>query len=44
MANFDYLKDIREMQSVYPDCRDAEQFQLVAPDKSVTAARRALEK
>ena len=44
MANFDYLKDIREMQSIYPDCRDAEQFQLVAPDKSVTAARRALEK
>ena len=44
MANFDYLKDIREFQSLYGDCRDAEQYQLVAPDKSVAAARNALEK
>ena len=42
--NFDYLKDIREFQSLYGDCRDAEQYQLVAPDKSVAAARNALEK
>ena len=44
MANFDYLKDIREMQSIYPDCIYAEQKQLLEPDMSVVAARRALEK
>ena len=44
MANFDYLKDIPELQSLYGDCRDAEQYQRCRPEDSATAARRALEK
>ena len=43
MANFDFLQDIPELQPLYAYCRDAENFQLVAPDKSVTGARKALE-
>lgn len=42
-ANFDYLQDIAELQPLYAHCRDAENFQLVAPDKSVIGARKALE-
>ena len=42
--NFDYLKDIPELQSLYGDCRDAEQYQRCRPEDSATAARRALEK
>ena len=44
MMNFDYLKDIPELQSLYGDCRDAEQYQRCRPEDSATAARRALEK
>ena len=43
MANFDFLKDITNLQPLYAYCRDAENFQLVAPEKSVTGARKALE-
>ena len=43
MANFDFLKDLTDFQQLYSYCRDAENFQLVAPDKSVTGARKALE-
>lgn len=43
MANFDFLQNIAELQPLYAHCRDAENFQLVAPDKSVTGARKALE-
>lgn len=43
MQNFDYLKDLQGYQTLYGFCRDAENFQLVAPEKSVVGARKALE-
>ena len=43
MANFDFLKDIQELKQLYSYCRDAENYQLVAPEKSVVGARKALE-
>lgn len=43
MANFDFLQDLTDFRQLYSYCRDAENFQLVAPDKSVVGARKALE-
>ena len=43
MQNFDYLSKIQELNQLYSYCRDAENYQLVAPDKSVVGARKALE-
>ena len=43
MQNFDYLSKIRDMQTLHQHCSDAEKFQLVAPEKSVVSARKALE-
>ena len=43
MANFDFLKDLPDFRQLYTHCRDAENFQLVAPAQSVVAARKALE-
>lgn len=43
MQNFDFLKDLKDFQQLYYHCRDAENFQLVKPEQSVAAARKALE-
>lgn len=43
MQNFDYLSELSDFQQLYGYCRDAENFQLVAPEKSVVGARKALE-
>lgn len=43
MQNFDYLSEIHDLHQLYVYCRDAENYQLVAPDKSVVGARKALE-
>lgn len=43
MANFDFLNGLEDFRQLYAYCRDAENFQLVAPEKSVTGARKALE-
>lgn len=43
MQNFDYLSQLSDFQQLYGYCRDAENFQLVAPEKSVVGARKALE-
>ena len=43
MQNFDYLSKYPELSQLYSYCRDAENFQLVAPEKSVVGARKALE-
>lgn len=43
MQNFDYLKELKEFNQLYSYCRDAENFQRLAPEKSVVGARKALE-
>lgn len=43
MQNFDYLSEIQELNQLYSYCRDAENFQILAPEKSVVGARKALE-
>ena len=43
MRNFDYLKKIPELASLYGYCNAAELMQQSAPDISALNARRALE-
>lgn len=43
MRNFDYLKDIPGLESVYRYCSLAEEFQVAYPEISASQARRALE-
>ena len=43
MRNFDYLKNIPGLESVYRYCSLAEEFQVVYPEISASQARRALE-
>lgn len=43
MQNFDYLSNYPELSQLYSYCRDAENFQRLAPEKSVVGARKALE-
>ena len=43
LMNFDYLKTIPQMNSLYLSCRDAERFPSSDPSISVTAARRSIE-
>ena len=43
MKNFDYLKDISELSTLYRYCEAAERNQYADPDVSALNARRALE-